>query len=135
MTFRVAASHARGTWGAGEARTFPRRLPPTKSGHLRRTQARLGGEEWRSRKPSRGGCSSVRGGRLVYGRVHTHATGGWVDAPTLGRYSGPRFYLDGVPAVVVRLARQREPPPTWGQGWQPREVADATAGTVSWARS
>ena len=34
-----------------------------------------------------------------------HGTGGWVDAPTLGRYSGPRFCLDGVPAAVVRLAR------------------------------
>ena len=104
MTFRVAASHARGTWGAGEARTFPRRFPPTKSGYLRRTQARLGGEEWRSGSRLAATCSSVRGGRVVYGRVHIHGTGGRVDAPTLGRYFEPRFFLDGVPAVIVRLA-------------------------------
>jgi len=52
-------------------------------------------------------CSSARGGRVVYGRIHILGTGGWVDAPTLGRYSEPRFFLDGVPAVIVRLARQR----------------------------
>ena len=51
-----------------------------------------------------------------------------MDARTLGRYSEPRFFLDGVPAVVVRLGRQRERPPTWEQGWKPREVVDATAG-------
>jgi len=76
----------------------------------------------------------ARGGRVVYDRVH-YPRDRRVDAPTLGRYSEPSFFLDGVPPVVVRLARQREPPPTWEQGWQPREVADATAGTLRWARA
>jgi len=83
-----------------------------------------------SRRPA----PHARGGRVVYDRVH-YPRDRRVDAPTLGRYSEPSFFLDGVPPVVVRLARQREPPPTWEQGWQPREVADATAGTVRWARS
>ena len=83
-----------------------------------------------SRRPA----PHARGGRVVYDRVH-YPRDRRVDAPTLGRYSEPSFFLDGVPPVVVRLARQREPPPTWEQGWQPREVADATAGTLRWARA
>ncbi len=81
-----------------------------------------------SRRPA----PHARGGRVVYDRVH-YPRDRRVDAPTLGRYSEPSFFLDRVPPVVVRLARQREPPPTWEQGWQPREVADATVGTLRWA--
>ena len=112
---------------------FPCRLPPTKNEYVGRTQARPGGEEWRSGRRLAATCSSCPR-RVVYDRVH-YPRDRRVDAPTLGRYSEPSFFLDGVPPVVVRLARQREPPPTWEQGWQPREVADATAGTVRWARS
>ena len=83
-----------------------------------------------SRRPA----PHARGGRVVYDRVH-YPRDRRVHAPTLGRYSEPPFSLDGVSPLIVRLARQCEPPPTWEQGWQPREVADATAGTLRWARA